>query len=186
MAIPEQSEQLTPEEGKRAKGSRGCRRFLLMAVALFVVVNVYAIFTTATAPRQSASSSASPPATTGARNLFAPDLPRHHITGCNEAGELEVPVVNVWREPGGVSRTNRAVGKLSGNGRADQGLSCQGAVVVVLESRQVEGRTFYHVASIVRGDDGWVSDSFIGREFDPMSCSKHFTELDHLRRCTGD
>ncbi len=118
-------------------------------------------------------------------DLFAPDMPRHHITGCNEAGELEVATVNVWLEPGGVSNTNRPVGKLSGDGREDLGLKCQGSVVVVVQSQQAEGRTFYRVASVVRGDDGWVSESFIGRQMEVSRCAEHFSDRAQLARCEG-
>ena len=45
---------------------------------------------------------------------------RFHITGC-ENGELMVPVVNMWDRPGGQFAGGKVVGKLSGNGREDQG-----------------------------------------------------------------
>ena len=60
-----------------------------------------------------------------------------HITGC-ENGELVVPIVNMWSEPGGIGAGAKVVGKLSGDGRADQGLECQGAMVELLEKTKYQ------------------------------------------------
>ena len=86
-----------------------------------------------------------------------------HITGC-ENGVLQVPVVNMWSKPGGILAGARIIGQLSGDGRADQGLQCQGAVVTVKGTKIVSGRTFYQIESVVNGSIGWITDSFIGKK----------------------
>ncbi len=85
-----------------------------------------------------------------------------HITGC-ENGVLQIPVVNMWSKPGGILAGAKVVGQLSGDGRADQGLKCQGAVVIIKDKQVVSGRTHYRVETIY-GKVGWVTDSFIGRK----------------------
>jgi len=92
---------------------------------------------------------------------------RVHITGC-EKGALVVPVVNLWDSP----KRTRAVGKLSGDGRADRGLSCQGAVVII---RDVQGE-LYQVESVIGDQIGWVTEPFIGRTFDTSMCQSFFSE----------
>ena len=81
---------------------------------------------------------------------------RVHITGCTPDGRLDVPIVNLWDSP---ERTC-VIGELSGNGRADQGLECQGSIVVI---RDVRGRLL-EVETVV-GDKqrGWVTEPFIGK-----------------------
>lgn len=106
-----------------------------------------------------APTSSTPPQTSEA---FAASLPRHQLSGCNDAGEIEVPAIRVRAEPGGISATNRLVGELSGTSRSD---SCAGAIVTLVESVQREGRTFYQVASVVNEMEGWVSELFIGPSF---------------------
>ena len=106
---------------------------------------------------------------------------RTHITGC-EDGDLLVPVVNMWDSPD----MRRIVGRLSGDGRADQGLSCQGAVVIAHEIRMVRGRVFIRIQTVVTGDFGWVTDSFIGRRFDTSRCEAFFGETPaQVSRCVG-
>jgi len=102
---------------------------------------------------------------------------RVHITGC-ENGELVVPVVNLWDSP---ART-RVVGKLSGDGRADQGLRCQGAVVIIRDVRD----TLYQVESVVGDQIGWVTEPFIGRTFDTASCESFFSDSPAAaRKCSS-
>lgn len=96
-----------------------------------------------------------------------------HITGC-ENGELMVPVVRLWSKPGGLAEGARPVGQLSGDGREDRGLKCQGAVVFIRDSRVVSGRQFYKVETVVGSQTGWLTDSFIGRTFDRSQCASHF------------
>lgn len=93
------------------------------------------------------------------------------ITGC-ENGQLMVPVVNLWDSP---ERT-RVVGRLSGDGRPDQGLKCQGAVVKAQEVRSYNGRTLIKVKSVVGSQTGWITNSFVGRRFDRANCKKFFSE----------
>lgn len=80
---------------------------------------------------------------------------RVHITGC-ENGELVVPIVNLWNSP---ERT-RVIGKLSGDGRADQGRECQGSIVVI---RDVRGRLFEVETTVGDYQRGWITEPFIGR-----------------------
>lgn len=88
---------------------------------------------------------------------------RFHITGC-EKGELMVPVVNMWNKPGGAIKGAKVIGKLSGDGREDQGLKCQGAIVELLEIKNVDDRIFLKVKSVVNSKVGWITDSFVGRK----------------------
>jgi hypothetical protein len=108
----------------------------------------------------------------------------YRISGC-ENGELLVPIVFLWSKPGGAITGANVVGKLSGDGRKDQGLKCQGSVVKVLEIKEVSGRTFLKVYSVVNSKVGWITDSFIGRKFDKSKCETYFKELQHIRNCIG-
>ncbi len=84
---------------------------------------------------------------------------RFHVTGCKD-GELLVPIVNLWSEPdGGI-----VIGKLSGHGRADQGLKCQGSVVKLLEIKIVNNKVYLKIIAIVNPTIGWITDSFVGRK----------------------
>jgi hypothetical protein len=83
------------------------------------------------------------------------DVRRVHITGC-EGGELVVPVVKLWDSPA----KTRVLGQLSGDGREDQGLRCQGSVVVI---HKTDGEMF-EVEAVIGGQRGWVSALFIGRD----------------------
>ncbi|OIN94855.1 MAG: hypothetical protein AUJ48_04340 [Deltaproteobacteria bacterium CG1_02_45_11] len=58
-----------------------------------------------------------------------------HITGY-ENGELVAPIVNLWDKPGGLGAGAKVIGKLSGDGREDQGLKGQGSVVKLLEIKK--------------------------------------------------
>lgn len=108
-----------------------------------------------------------------------------HITGC-ENGELLVPVVNLWSKPGGAITGAKIVGKLSGDGRKDQDLKCQGSVVRVLKFKKDSGRTFLKVYSVVNSKVGWITDSFIGRKFDKRKCESYFKNKNHIRNCIGE
>ena len=88
---------------------------------------------------------------------------RFHVTGC-ENGVLMVPVVNMWDKPGGAIKGAKVIGKLSGEGREDQGLKCQGAIVELLEIKNFDGRVFLKVKSVVNFKVGWITDSFVGRK----------------------
>lgn len=106
---------------------------------------------------------------------------RIHITGC-ENGELMLSVINMWDSPD----MRGIVGKLASAGRVDQGLRCQGAVVIVHEIRSARGRIFIRIQTVVRGAFGWVTDSFIGREFDTAKCEELFGEdQEMVDRCKG-
>jgi len=107
-----------------------------------------------------------------------------HITGC-ENGELVVPVVKMWSKPGGIIAGARVVGKMSGDGRKDQGLKCQGTVVRVLEIKSIEGRTFLRIRTVVNSKTGWISDSFVGRKFNRVKCKTLFSDSQHIANCLG-
>ena len=119
--------------------------------------------------------------------LSAPKLKtgdRFHITGC-ENDELMVGVVNLWSKPGGIAVGANVVGQLSGDGRADQGLKCQGTVVIAKEIQNVKGRVFIKVETIIGSQEGWITDSFIGRKFDKSKCAKFFVgNADANRKCS--
>ena len=103
---------------------------------------------------------------TGARVASDPRVGRRvHITGC-ENGELKLRLVNLWN----TANRSAVVGKLSGDGQAEQGFACQGAVVII---REVIG-TMYQVESIAGDQTGWVSEQFIGRTFDTALCESIF------------
>lgn len=117
-----------------------------------------------------------------AKELKVGDL--FHITGC-ENKQLMVPVVSMWDKPGGQLEGARVVGKLSGNGRRDQGLKCQGAIVRLLEKENINGRVFLRIKSIVNSSVGWITDSFIGKKFSKRKCEKHFENPKHIQNCLG-
>jgi hypothetical protein len=81
----------------------------------------------------------------------------YHITGCTD-GELLMPVVYMWSQPGRLLWRSRVIGKLSGDGRADQGLKCQGSIVKVLDIK-----VKYVKVKSLDGKVGWVRNFFIGR-----------------------
>lgn len=106
---------------------------------------------------------------------------RFHVTGC-ENGELLLSVINMWDSPD----MRGVVGKLASAGRVDRGLRCQGSVVIAREVRNVRGRVFVRIQTVVRGDFGWFTDSFVGREFDTSNCEEFFKEDANLvERCKG-
>ena len=45
-----------------------------------------------------------------------------------------------------------------------KGLKGQGSVVETLEIKEVNGRIFIKVKSIVNSEIGWITDSFIGKK----------------------
>lgn len=105
-----------------------------------------------------------------------------HVTGC-ENGTLVVPIVNMWSAPGGLSSGATVVGKLSGDGNPSQGLKCQGAIVRAVEVKNVNGRTFIKVKSIVNSGEGWITDSFVGNKFPKSKCKQAFTDADQIKNC---
>ena len=119
--------------------------------------------------------------------LSAPKLQtgdRFHITGC-ENGELMSGVVNLWSKPGGIVAGAKVVGKLSGDGRVDQGLKCQGSVVVTKEIQNVKGQEFIKVETIIGSQEGWITDSFSGKKFDKSKCAKFFAgDVDAIKKCS--
>jgi hypothetical protein len=107
-----------------------------------------------------------------------------HVTGC-ENGELVVPIVYLWSKPGGAANGARVVGQLSGDGRRDKGLRCQGSVVGVVQIMRMSGRTFIKVYSVVNSKVGWITDSFVGRKFDKSKCKTFFNNSQHIKNCIG-
>jgi hypothetical protein len=55
------------------------------------------------------------------------------------------------------------IGKLSGDGRADQGLSCQGAVVIIRDAAMHDGRKLNRVEAVVGDQAGRLTEPFLGR-----------------------
>ncbi len=86
-----------------------------------------------------------------------------HITGC-ENGVLELPIINIWTQPGGIANGARIAGKLSASGRVDKGLKCEGAVVKVLDTVKMGGREYIQIQSVVNSKVGWITDSFVGKK----------------------
>ena len=105
---------------------------------------------------------------------------RVHITGC-ENGELSVPVVNLWN----TAQRTSVIGKVSGDGREDRGLRCQGSVVIIRDVATVEGREMYQVETVVGDQIGWVSAPFIGRTFDTSTCHSFFADAPNAARKCG-
>jgi hypothetical protein len=105
-----------------------------------------------------------------------------HITGC-ENGELLVPIVDMWDKPGGSDEGAKVIGKLSGDGREDRGLKCQGTVVRAIDIVNIRGRMFIKIQSVINLSEGWVTDSFVGRKFDWTKCEAHYSESGYIRNC---
>lgn len=104
---------------------------------------------------------------------------RVHITGC-ENGELTVPTPNIWDSP----QQRRVIGRVSGDGRTDQGLRCQGSVVIIVAAQEANGRMMYQIETIVGDQSGWISELFIGRKFDATKCESFFEGYpDAIRKC---
>lgn len=106
---------------------------------------------------------------------------RVHVTGC-ENDALMVPVVNLWDS----AQRSRVVANVSGDGREDQGLKCQGAVVIVRDVGFGGGRTMFQVETVVGDQIGWVSELFIGRLFDTANCDTFFADAPvPARKCSS-
>jgi hypothetical protein len=95
---------------------------------------------------------------------------RVHISGC-DFGELTDPAVDLWDS---ADRT-RVVGQLSGDGGADQGLRCLGAVVIIRSVDSGQPTTMYEVETVVGNQRGWVSELFIGPTIDVSLCGALFS-----------
>ncbi len=103
----------------------------------------------------------------------------HHVTGCRN-GELEVVTPALWASP----ERLRVIGRLAGDGPAEEGLECQGAVVRILGTAtgRDDARVF-EIRSIMNSRRGWILEEHIGREFPKDRCPEMFTEPVHVRRC---
>jgi len=105
----------------------------------------------------------------------------YHVTGC-EDGELTMPTPVVWR---GADRM-RVAGRLTGRGREEDGLRCQGAVVRVLSvTSHPSGETMVEVRSITNGLRGWIDPRFIGQHVPVEQCRVLYTAPLHIARCEG-
>lgn len=67
----------------------------------------------------------------------------------------------MWNKPNNAAKK---IGILSGYGRIDQGLKCQGSIVELLEVKNVNGRNFLKIKSVVNSEEGWIADSFVGKK----------------------
>jgi hypothetical protein len=100
-----------------------------------------------------------------AREAFMPDTtgrgaaPIRYITGCEDGVPERLDRVNLFAEPG-----LRVIGSLRATSATDP---CRGEAVRILETRNLNGRTFFHVESITGSRRGWVSDMMIGNAVDP-------------------
>ena len=95
---------------------------------------------------------------------------RIHISGC-DFGDLKVPMVDLWDS----AERFRVVGELAGDGRADQGLRCMGAVVIIRSVDSDQPTTMYEVETVVGDQRGWVSARFIGPRLDISLCGALFS-----------
>ena len=95
---------------------------------------------------------------------------RVHISGC-DFGDLKAPVVDLWDS----AERTRVVGEVSGDGAADQGLRCLGAVVIIRSVDSDRPTTMYEVEAVVGNQRGWLSELFIGPIFDISLCGSFFS-----------
>ena len=112
----------------------------------------------------------------GPRKLF-------YVSGC-ERGEVMLPKVNVWSQPGGIAPGVRVVGQLSGEGRPPH--KCRGAVVILLRRLKTGGRNWVQVEAVVGGKTGWFTSLFVGDDYDTKHCKHDFSGYpEALARCLG-
>jgi hypothetical protein len=100
----------------------------------------------------------------------APIGDRVHISGC-DFGVLRVPVVDLWDS----AERTRVVGEVSGDGAADRGLRCLGAVVIIRSVDSERPTPMYEVEAVVGNQRGWLSELFIGPKFDISLCGAFFS-----------
>jgi len=116
-------------------------------------------------------------------NLSVGDL--FHITGCDE-GDLILPTVGLWDRPGGLDSGAEVIERLPGDGEADEGFRCRGALVRLVDVSVLHGLTYVKVRSVVNSTEGWVTKPYVGEKFDPSDCRSHFTDPAHIRNCLGE
>ena len=166
-------------------------RVWLLACFAVAVVAVLLLLPVATAPTTTDSGAAagvtSSAAMSAAANLppssvqTAPVGNRVHISGC-DFGDLKVPVVDLWES----AQRTRVVGEVAGDGPADQGLRCLGAVVIVRSVDANQPNTMYEVETVVGNQRGWVSELFIGPTFDISLCGSFFSNSSAAAgKCVG-
>jgi|TARA_B110000263_G_scaffold199706_1_gene178809 hypothetical protein len=95
---------------------------------------------------------------------------RVHISGC-DFGVLRVPVVDLWDS----AERTRVVGEVSGDGPADRGLRCLGAVVIIRSIDSDQPTPMYEIETVVGNRRGWLSELFIGPTFDISLCGSFFS-----------
>lgn len=106
---------------------------------------------------------------------------RVHVSGCN-FGVLEVPVIDLWNNP---ERT-RVVGEVSGDGPAELGRRCLGAVVIIRSVDADQPTPMYEVETVVGRERGWLSERFIGPTFDISLCGAFFSHSSSAAgKCRG-
>jgi hypothetical protein len=110
-----------------------------------------------------------------------------HVTGC-EGGKVVVPTVNLWAQPGGAIGPNAppgnsVVAKIPGTSAAS---ACSGDAVVARESKSIGGRDYVRIEAISTGQAGWITTSFVGKDFDRGACAKLYAGQDAaMKRCRG-
>jgi hypothetical protein len=152
----------------------------LLAFVAASVIAVLLLLPTATDPTTtdsgalaadtSSAASSAPANPAPSRAQTSPVGDRVHISGC-DFGDLTVPVVDLWDS----AERTRVVGEVAGDGRADQGLRCLGAVVIVRSVDADRPTTMYEVETVVGNQRGWVSELFIGPTFDISLCGSFFS-----------
>ena len=155
------------------------RGYLLACVAV-AVVSVLLLLSAAPDPAPAdsvtqahATPSAAPSAPTTPSSSTAQAAPigdRVHISGC-DFGVLKAPVVDLWDS----AERTRVVGEVSGDGPADQGLRCLGAVVIIRSVDSNQPTPMYEVEAVAGNQRGWLSDLFIGPTFDISLCGSFFS-----------
>ena len=156
------------------------KRWLLLALFAVAVMAGLLLLPAATDPTTTDSGASVAETSSAASSALASPLPptvqtvqvgdRVHISGC-DLGDLTAPVVDLWNSP---ERT-QVVGQVSGDGRAEQGLRCMGAVVIIRSVDADRPSTMYEVETVVGTQRGWVSERFIGPTFDVSLCGAFFS-----------
>jgi hypothetical protein len=124
----------------------------------------------ALAPATPGAASSAPTTPSPATVQTAPIGDRVHISGC-DFGVLRVPVVDLWDS----AERTRVVGEVSGDGPADRGLRCLGAVVIIRSVDADQPTPMYEVEAVAGSQRGWLSELFIGPTFDISLCGAFFS-----------
>jgi hypothetical protein len=151
-------------------------------LAAVTVSGIAVLLLLPTAPDPTPTDSSAPATETSSTASSAPVNPppltaqtpaqgdRVHISGC-DFGDLKAPVVNLWD----TAERTRVVGEVSGDGAADRGLRCLGAVVIIRSVDSERPTPMYEIEAVVGNQRGWLSELFIGPIFDISLCGAFFS-----------